>query len=100
MWALILPMRPFNGQFGMQGKDSAALSMEFCVFEKRKGEKERESKLVGNPCLTLMLNVGLFYFTDCGKHRRRDTRSPLCEAVNLHICLEEAEPWRLLTQNP
>ncbi len=95
LWALILPMRPFNGQFGMQGKDSAAPSMEFCFFEKR----ERGSTLVGNPCLTtaVILNVGLFYFTECGKHRHRDTPLLLCENVNLYICLEEAEPWRLCT---
>ncbi len=65
-------------------------------------KRERGSKLVGNPCLTaaVMLNVGLFYFTECGKHRHRDTPLLLCETVNLHICLEEAKPWRLCTQNP
>jgi len=107
LWALKLPMRPFNGQFGMQGKDSAALSMGLCVFEKkneekkreRERERERERALVGNPCLTaaVMLNVGLFFFTDCGWQRHRVTPLLLCKAMNLHICLEEAKRRRLCT---
>lgn len=67
--------------------------------EDKKNKRERERELVGNPCLTaaVMLNVGLFYFTDCGKQRHRVTPLLLCEAMNLHICLEEAKPRRLCT---
>jgi len=65
----------------------------------KKKERERERELVGNPCLTaaVMLNVGLFFFTDCGWQRHRVTPLLLCKAMNLHICLEEAKRRRLCT---